>query len=229
MSLRFVKALKRLRPHPKQSSSASASEEVATFANLLVHGVRSCFRHLDRTRDRLGSWLDGLQARMPRNKEVVALDAKMGRIGWVAPDQARSTLRTQRPCIRLMSLVRLQGSGIVMTKQWINMPQALKAGFVPEPFIWERRVRISSSWLAATAVHSQGSGYIYATGSVICDVAYPCAEEADHTFFPEGLSKRHCRASRLPGAVSASCSRLPASSAAWLRIRPCRRILAFHL
>nr|WP_267885538.1 transposase [Sinorhizobium meliloti] len=32
-------------------------------ANLLVHGARSCFRHLDRTRDRLGSWLDGLQAR----------------------------------------------------------------------------------------------------------------------------------------------------------------------
>lgn len=83
MSLRFVKALKRLRPHPKQSSSASASEEVATFANLLIHGARSCFRHLDRTRDRLGSWLDGLQARMPRNKEVVALAAKMGRIGWV--------------------------------------------------------------------------------------------------------------------------------------------------
>uniref|UniRef100_UPI00351C6895 transposase n=1 Tax=Shinella sp. PSBB067 TaxID=2715959 RepID=UPI00351C6895 len=30
---------------------------------LLVHGARSCFRHLDRTRDRLGNWLDGFQAR----------------------------------------------------------------------------------------------------------------------------------------------------------------------
>jgi transposase len=50
---------------------------------LLVHGARSCFRHLDRTKDRLGSWLDGLQARMHPNKAVVALAAKMARIVWV--------------------------------------------------------------------------------------------------------------------------------------------------
>lgn len=50
---------------------------------LLVHGARSCFRHLDRTRDRLGSWLDGLQSRMHPNKAVVALAAKMARILWV--------------------------------------------------------------------------------------------------------------------------------------------------
>lgn len=47
---------------------------------LLVHGARSCFRHLDRTRDRLGSWLDGLQARMYPNKAVVTLAAKIARI-----------------------------------------------------------------------------------------------------------------------------------------------------
>jgi len=50
---------------------------------LLVHEARSCFRHLDRTRDRLGNWLDGLQARMHPNKAVVALAAKMARIVWV--------------------------------------------------------------------------------------------------------------------------------------------------
>lgn len=44
---------------------------------LLVHGARSCFRHLDRTKDRPGSWLNGLQARMQPNKAVVALAAKM--------------------------------------------------------------------------------------------------------------------------------------------------------
>ncbi|OKP63487.1 IS110 family transposase [Ensifer adhaerens] len=49
---------------------------------LLVHGARSCFRHLDRTRDRLGNWLDGLEARMHPNKAVVALAAKMARIVW---------------------------------------------------------------------------------------------------------------------------------------------------
>ncbi|MDF0492953.1 transposase [Bradyrhizobium yuanmingense] len=46
---------------------------------LLVHGARSCFRHLDRTRDRLASWLDGLQARMHPNKALVALAATMAR------------------------------------------------------------------------------------------------------------------------------------------------------
>jgi len=50
---------------------------------LLVDGARSCFRHLDRTKDRLGDWLDGLQARMHPNKAVVALAAKMARIVWV--------------------------------------------------------------------------------------------------------------------------------------------------
>lgn len=50
---------------------------------LLVHGARSCFRHLDRTRGRLGSWLDGLEGRMHPNKALVALAAKMARIVWV--------------------------------------------------------------------------------------------------------------------------------------------------
>src|SRR5690606_9328083 len=50
---------------------------------LLVHGARSCFRHLDRTRDRLGSWLDGLQRRVHPTKAVIALAAKMARIDWV--------------------------------------------------------------------------------------------------------------------------------------------------
>ena len=50
---------------------------------LFVHGARSCLLHLDRTRDRLGGWLDGLQKRMHNNKAVVALAAKMARVAWV--------------------------------------------------------------------------------------------------------------------------------------------------
>jgi transposase len=50
---------------------------------LLIHGSRSCLLHLDRTRDRLGGWLDGLQSRMHNNKAVVALAAKIARIAWV--------------------------------------------------------------------------------------------------------------------------------------------------
>jgi transposase len=50
---------------------------------LLVHGARSCLLHLDRSRHRLGAWLDGLQSRMHVNKVTVALAAKIARIAWV--------------------------------------------------------------------------------------------------------------------------------------------------
>lgn len=50
---------------------------------LLIHGARSCVMHLDRTRDRLGSWLSTLEARMHKNKVVVALAAKIARVAWV--------------------------------------------------------------------------------------------------------------------------------------------------
>ena len=49
---------------------------------LLVHGARSCVTHLDRSRDRLGSWLDGLCARMHVNKVTVALAGKIARMAW---------------------------------------------------------------------------------------------------------------------------------------------------
>ncbi len=47
---------------------------------LLVHGARPCVAHLDRPRDRLGGWLDGLQARMHVNKVIVALTATIARL-----------------------------------------------------------------------------------------------------------------------------------------------------
>lgn len=50
---------------------------------LLVHGARSCVMHMDRSRDRLGAWLDSLERRMHGNKVTVALAAKIARIAWV--------------------------------------------------------------------------------------------------------------------------------------------------
>ena len=50
---------------------------------LLIHGARSCVLHLDRTRDRLGTWIAKLQSRMHVNKVTVALAAKIARIAWV--------------------------------------------------------------------------------------------------------------------------------------------------
>jgi transposase len=55
----------------------------AYLRRLLVHGSRSCLLHLDRSRDRLGVWLNRLQSRMHNNKAIVALAAKVARIAWV--------------------------------------------------------------------------------------------------------------------------------------------------
>lgn len=50
---------------------------------LIIHGARSCMMHLDRNKDRLGSWIDALRLRMHVNKVTVALAAKLARIVWV--------------------------------------------------------------------------------------------------------------------------------------------------
>jgi transposase len=50
---------------------------------MIIHGARSCVTHLDRSKDRLGAWLDSLERRMHKNKVTVALAAKIARILWV--------------------------------------------------------------------------------------------------------------------------------------------------
>lgn len=50
---------------------------------LLIHGARSVLMHLDRSKDRLGQWVDALRSRMHANKVIVALAAKLARIVWV--------------------------------------------------------------------------------------------------------------------------------------------------
>ena len=64
---------------------------------LLVHGARSCVLHLDRKRDRLGAWMDGLQGRMHINKVTVALAAKVARIAWVILTRPGTTYRRGDP------------------------------------------------------------------------------------------------------------------------------------
>lgn len=49
---------------------------------LLVHGARSCLLHTDRSRDRLGVWIEQLASRMHHNKVTVAMANKMARIAW---------------------------------------------------------------------------------------------------------------------------------------------------
>lgn len=66
---------------------------------LLVHGARSCVTHLDRSRDRLGSWLDGLCARMHVNKVTVALAAKIARVAWAIITKPGATYERRDPVV----------------------------------------------------------------------------------------------------------------------------------
>jgi transposase len=64
---------------------------------MMIHGARSCVVHLDRSRDRLGPWLDALEARMHRNKVTVALAAKIARIVWVVMTKAGASYERRDP------------------------------------------------------------------------------------------------------------------------------------
>jgi len=64
---------------------------------MLVHGARSCVMHLDRSKDRLGVWIDGLQMRMHVNKITVALAAKIARIAWVILTRPGATYERRDP------------------------------------------------------------------------------------------------------------------------------------
>jgi hypothetical protein len=64
---------------------------------MLVHGARSCVLHLDRSRDRLGAWLDGLEKRMHRNKVTVALAAKIARVAWAVLSRPGVTYERRDP------------------------------------------------------------------------------------------------------------------------------------
>jgi transposase len=66
---------------------------------LLIHGARSCLLHLDRTRDRLGSWLDALQGRMHANKVAVALAAKIARMAWAVITKPGALYQRRDPVV----------------------------------------------------------------------------------------------------------------------------------
>jgi transposase len=63
---------------------------------LLLHGARSCVLHLNRHRDRLGSWITKLATRMHTNKVAVALANKLARVAWVVLTRPGSLYRGDR-------------------------------------------------------------------------------------------------------------------------------------
>ena len=56
-------------------------------------------RQMDRTRDRLGTWLDELQARSHFNKAVVALANKIVRIAWIIINTPSATYHRIDPAL----------------------------------------------------------------------------------------------------------------------------------
>jgi transposase len=64
---------------------------------MIIHGARSCVTHFDRSRYRLGAWLDDLEARMHTNKVTVALAAKIARIVWVVMTKPGATYERRDP------------------------------------------------------------------------------------------------------------------------------------
>lgn len=63
---------------------------------LLLHGARSCVLHLNRQRDRLGTWIAELSTRMHTNKVAVALANKLARVAWVVLTRPGSLYRGDR-------------------------------------------------------------------------------------------------------------------------------------
>lgn len=66
---------------------------------LIIHGARSCVIHLDRSRDRLGSWIDQLSQRMHPNKVTVALTARIARIAWVVLTKPGALYERRDPAV----------------------------------------------------------------------------------------------------------------------------------
>ncbi|MGN6448679.1 MAG: hypothetical protein ACTHLK_08795 [Brucella intermedia] len=86
---------------------------------LLIHGARTCLLHLDRTRDRLGVWLDGLQARMHNSKAAAALAAKNCACRMGDYDPTGRDLQSSGSGKNLIQRQTAR-SGIVMTRQLIS-------------------------------------------------------------------------------------------------------------
>ena len=66
---------------------------------LLIHGARSCAMRLDPEKDRLGQWIRQLGQRMPTNKVIVALAAKIARVAWVIMNRPGSLYDKRQPAL----------------------------------------------------------------------------------------------------------------------------------
>jgi len=93
-----------LTPREHSTGGKTTLREISERSNryvrkLLVHRARSCVTHLNRTRDRIGQWLDALQGRMHVNKVTVALAAKIARMAWATITRPGAIYERKDPAI----------------------------------------------------------------------------------------------------------------------------------
>jgi hypothetical protein len=125
---------------------------------LLIHGARSCVVHLDRTRDRLGTWIATLQSRMHVNKGHRGSRGK-DRSHCLGDHQStRGSLRTSR-------------SGDRLTQKIVLMHEPL----------FENDARGSHhDWLQQQSTRERPDTFKQRHRR---HVQEPCTDGADHTFF----------------------------------------------
>jgi transposase len=74
---------------PKQYSTGGKSKLLGIskrgnpyLRKMFIHGARAAVLRLNRERSLIGKWMDGLEARAPRNVLIVAMANKLARIAW---------------------------------------------------------------------------------------------------------------------------------------------------
>lgn len=89
------------------------------------------------------------------------------------------------------------GASVMITARWYKSCSKKRAS-CPNHLLGTACADLMA-WLQPQPTRER-PGYIYATGIVIHDVAYPCTDEADHTFFAR--SSRSAAASSICSASS---------------------------
>ncbi|MFK4495936.1 transposase [Bradyrhizobium japonicum] len=115
---------------------------------LLIHGARSCVMHLNRTSDRLGSWLTGLEKRHAYQQGHRGPGCKDCAGGLGHPYAARLDLRAAPSRIPVGSGSRLRGSSPDdETVDRRRVSPSPKTGQCPISYLGTRRADLIMAWL----------------------------------------------------------------------------------
>ena len=157
---------------------------------LLIHGARSCVTHLDRTRDRLGGWLNALQSRMHVNKVTVALAAQRRQFGaGLRRQRLPSRCPLLRAALRLIEQIEMPAGAWLptMTLVIVSHGSLSDSGrestmLRPEPgHSMVRRHRPDSARYRSTADAGLRAQPEFATGALVERVSPHAARSNIHT------------------------------------------------